>query len=1243
MAVAFFSRSLRSWDQRRPIAVGLLILFASVTTVAAETVASTSQANFGESHSAAECSIILAGGAKREVLNAEIGSLRSTWSAATLPDQGATVSATLQVSATGTTPVLLEIEEIHQRRDQSFGCTVSVNGTLVYFRSYEEMGAGPVRYYVQVPRKLVPDGRLYVQIRNEGNAPLSLRRLWAHGDFFALANREGIYETMPVFQEALTLLPALAAKGENVPGQAQQKAFGTPIDDAAWKDLQNRVDGTGYATGPFINLQYALMPFDQIKRSIDQGLERVAKLGTPFQIAFNGGEWGSHPNGMDGLGGFFSDVTYSTIGFDPVTKTYRPCWPGTPGGTTWPAWNDPQLQRYLAYKLKKSVRYYLDRRDFMAAQGVTLPFPPINQDWGLAAGADCSDSTVAAAQRDGIELTQEDGLDKREKAWKYRNMSQIPQRFGKAFLDAAQATTVIVDQGTLRLPGRQTVDDYYFQTFSDAANSPFRDDRWAGWQFAVGENTWATGEFLPHLPEPYFDYIKAQGKLTCPNLERMALPTLEYLQVCYERGFRAIWICNARSGDVELYAPQGKGQDERPCRPVITANRKLLDLNYRALTTVGSDQLVVSGTNIFNPPPSANPPIGALADGLQVKDATLPGTLRYRLEDEGRPLAGGLLLDLTAHFESEKDSAVEIAIGSSLDALTPITRLTVADFPALKTYPWTRSARVNLGDSLLGKRSGILQISLINKSSTKGVVIDSLRATQPWPTPSGHQSGEPFTVKQMRTLNLWTQDRAMLERMQRRYRQRQGNDEAYRTAEGLAAQGLIRSAYRHLSDAYSQLLPARFAIRGHGRLGTSPVEIALDNPNNVLLTTLTKASESEIVFQVTTEKTQDFSVRITGLSDSATYVTTATGDNAWSIRKASGSTSVRVDTGTLTLNLRATLMDDRRFVLPSKLSGSFKSTTAGGILIDTQAEGLWFDNPIFIPVAASTAYRRTAVGSTADPTNQQPQPYDHVELTIDTTGVAQEVKATFGRIQGTIASFQAPVLKGSISNGIITLTNGSSYEFANYADWTMTKLDVPKLKQFIRFNTSEDLQAALKPGLKVDIIFCPYTVNGRLPRMISLKAERPPRDPNLAPALLVSEGVQLGWFKNGWDSTIDPMSTTMAKTGTRSFAATITAPGGAAGFFHLDSTFDCTPYGTISFWINGGAIGGQQLKMVLYEGGQSFKLPSPLVANTWVHYQVKLSDIGAKDLDDLQALRFLDQNGTCLNKTFYIDDLAFIP
>jgi hypothetical protein len=138
----------------------------------------------------------LAGGALRGAITAEIGSLRPTWSVVTLPTQGSSLSFALRPLQPAASAYLLEIEEIHDRRPQAFGCSVLVNGTPVYFRSYEELAAGPNRYFVQVPRALAPDGRLAVTLRNEGHAPLSISRVWAYADFFDLAAAEGTYQPM---------------------------------------------------------------------------------------------------------------------------------------------------------------------------------------------------------------------------------------------------------------------------------------------------------------------------------------------------------------------------------------------------------------------------------------------------------------------------------------------------------------------------------------------------------------------------------------------------------------------------------------------------------------------------------------------------------------------------------------------------------------------------------------------------------------------------------------------------------------------------------------------------------------------------------------------------------------------------------------------------------------------------------------------------------------------------------------
>ena len=1165
----------------------------------------------------------LSGGAVLESITTEIGTLRPTWAVCTLPTKGSTISLALRPIKSATSAYLLEIEEVHNRRNQSFGCQVLVNGQPVYFRSYEEMAAGPNRYYVQVPRALAPDGRLNVTFRNDGYAPLSLSRVWAYSDFFELATEEQTYQPMPIFGEALVFLSSLTPAGKDIDWQALGKAIDTPQDVQAWKDLQTRLAGTGYGCGPFINLQYALQPFAGNKAAIDQGLERASKLGVDFQLAFNSGEWGSHPNGPDGLGGYFSDIVYSNISYDGNTKTYRPCWPGTPGNTTWPAWNDPQLQRFLRHRLKQIVRYYLDRRDLMAARGVHLPYPAIDQDWGLASAVDCSDSSRAAAKRDGVDFRPEDGLDEREKQWLYRTYSEVPKRFGAWFNEAARRDAVVVDRGEIRLPKQQTVDDYHFQTFADAQNSPFKDHRWAAWQYAVGDQTNVTGEFLPHLPAAYFDYIAAQGKLLCPNMERMALPTLEYLQTCYERGFRSIWICNARNGDIELFAPQSKGQDDRPCSPVPAVGAKLLD---------GPDApgLVIATSNLRTV---------KKGEELQLQDGGKPGSITYRLANDGRPFDGALDLDLTARFADGEGNAIEVAISNADGVFVPVARLTAKDMPASNHYPWKRHTKVKLGETLRGRTSGQLRLTLIGVGGPSGVGVEDLRVSLPWATPSGHPGREPFTVKQARILHLWNQDRAILERTQAKYRRLAGDDETLRQAAALALDGRIASAYRLLSGALSQLLPARFSIRGHGVLGSYPISLKLADDDQTLLVDLTKAGPDGCVLAVTTEKVQRFQLALGGLRDGISYAVAATGSNTWSIAPSTASDALRATGGKLTVTLDASPIDYRIHPLPAKLSGTFAGEVPGGILIDTQAPELWLDNPIFVPVSATTAWTRVAAGNTKGK-SEHAQGRDRVDLTI-INGIAQSVQATYGTAAGRIRSFQPPICQGKTSNGIIELEDGGRYEFANM--WGFTQLEVPKLKWMIRFHTPDQLQKVLKPGLQVSLDFSPSTVDGCLPRIIRLAAPRPPRDPNLAAYPVYSEGMAAGWFQNGWSSIIDPANTVQAHTGTTAMAITITAAGGAGGAFHLNGTFDPTPYRSISFWINGGTTGGQKLKLALAESGQSWQLPGPLAPKTWVKHTIKLEDIGAQDVDDLSALRFIDQEGSSMGKTFFVDDISFDP
>jgi hypothetical protein len=86
--------------------------------------------------------------------------------------------------------------------------------------------------------------------------------------------------------------------------------------------------------------------------------------------------------------------------------------------------------------------------------------------------------------------------------------------------------------------------------------------------------------------------------------------------------------------------------------------------------------------------------------------------------------------------------------------------------------------------------------------------------------------------------------------------------------------------------------------------------------------------------------------------------------------------------------------------------------------------------------------------------------------------------------------------------------------------------------------------------------------------------------------------------------------------------------------------FDSSIFGSLSFWVNGGASGGQLIEVEALVNNVSqtiFQLP-PLAANTWQQITVPLSSLGAANTPNLNG--FLIQNATGLSEaTFYVDDI----
>jgi hypothetical protein len=109
-------------------------------------------------------------------------------------------------------------------------------------------------------------------------------------------------------------------------------------------------------------------------------------------------------------------------------------------------------------------------------------------------------------------------------------------------------------------------------------------------------------------------------------------------------------------------------------------------------------------------------------------------------------------------------------------------------------------------------------------------------------------------------------------------------------------------------------------------------------------------------------------------------------------------------------------------------------------------------------------------------------------------------------------------------------------------------------------------------------------------------------------------------------------------TGSYCINATITSSGGYLSFQH--GNFNSSPYGSVSFWINGGAAGGQLLKVygTLNNSPQIAFALTKLMTNVWQQFTVPLSSLGCSNKSNFSGLRIQDALGGA-QPVFYVDDV----
>lgn len=144
---------------------------------------------------------------------------------------------------------------------------------------------------------------------------------------------------------------------------------------------------------------------------------------------------------------------------------------------------------------------------------------------------------------------------------------------------------------------------------------------------------------------------------------------------------------------------------------------------------------------------------------------------------------------------------------------------------------------------------------------------------------------------------------------------------------------------------------------------------------------------------------------------------------------------------------------------------------------------------------------------------------------------------------------------------------------------------------------------------------------------------------------IYTDSLQNGWQNWSWGSVITLNNSSPVHSGTASIAVTINPYGtNSWGAIYLHHTaFDSTPYTNLTFWINGGAAGGQplQLTATLNGAGQvSVPLQAP-AAGTWQQVSVSLASLGVANNANFDGFWIQEAVSTSL-PAFYLDDISLV-
>jgi len=153
--------------------------------------------------------------------------------------------------------------------------------------------------------------------------------------------------------------------------------------------------------------------------------------------------------------------------------------------------------------------------------------------------------------------------------------------------------------------------------------------------------------------------------------------------------------------------------------------------------------------------------------------------------------------------------------------------------------------------------------------------------------------------------------------------------------------------------------------------------------------------------------------------------------------------------------------------------------------------------------------------------------------------------------------------------------------------------------------------------------------------------------PQFLPAqnyLIYTDSLQNSWNDWSYFVTRDFNNTAFFHSGTASIAVTLNT-GTAWGALSLehDAPVDTSPYTDLTFWINGGSSGGQQLQVYAeLSSGAKPAVALPTLTTNWQQITLSLASLGVANQPNFVRFSIQDRSGLTSVPTYYVDDIMLV-